>query len=382
MKKISIKKYDRIKETAGKRILISLVFPIAAVLALSGCGLSGDSFGNKEETLATYDQVVSTVNDEIQKGTDGTITVYVSTDVTDDDLKGINHSIDTMHGNVTSITTTKSDGAESRKVELNFERSDAMYVYDHIVSGKEIPADKPKAKELDNVCDQVLKKCIKTGMPDYEKELAIHDYIVNNCSYGKSAKKDDTEYSAYGVLINKKAVCSGYAAAMNLLLSCCGVESHIVSGKAYSVGESTGKMESHAWNQVKLGGQWYNVDVTWDDPVGKEDTLSHEFFNVTDSILKKTHIWDESRFEKCTNMAFNYYQYKGAYIGDLATLENYLKVEIMGGKDKVDVALNNLELKEEDLSFIFNINGVNNVSYSMTEESDYQILVVYINKPN
>ena len=355
-----------------KTVLLTCV--LLCLFLLSGCGKT-------EETLESYELVVAKVNAEIANGTDGYITLNITGDVSEEDLSNINYSIDTMKGNVTSITTYREKSlSDSRKVKINIERSDAMYVYDHILEGKEIPQDKPKAKELSDVCESLLKKLIKPGMTDFEKELAIHDYIVENCSYGLSKDRDDTEYTAYGVLVNKTAVCSGYASAMNLLLNCSGVESEIISGKAQAMGSSEEKVENHAWNQVKLGGEWYNLDVTWDDPVGDKAELSHEFFNIPDSIMKKSHIWDESKYKKCIGMQYNYYKFKGAYISDLTSLENYIKVQIMNGNDKVDCALNNLELEENDLMFLYDIDRVKTVGYSMSELPEYQILVIYINR--
>ena len=115
---------------------------------LSGCGIDDSARGG--ETLDTFDLVVETVNDEISKGTDGKIVMTVTDEISDDDLKNINHSIDTMQGNVTSITTYNKANSGKRKIELDFERSDAMYVYDHIIDGKEIPEDKDKAIETLN----------------------------------------------------------------------------------------------------------------------------------------------------------------------------------------------------------------------------------------
>ncbi|MBR6403254.1 MAG: hypothetical protein IKS48_07705 [Eubacterium sp.] len=355
--------------------MISLISIISGLFLLSGCG-------KYESTFKSYDLVVAKVNAEMANGTDGYITINIGKDVSEEDLSNINYSIDTMQGNVTSITTYKKSAlSDSRKVKLTIERADAMYVYDHILDGKEIPPDKTKAKELSEVCEKILKNLIKSGMSDYEKELAIHDYIVDNCSYGLSKEKDDSEYSAYGVLINHKAVCSGYASAMNLLLNCAGVDSEVISGKAFSLNSSDKKIENHAWNLVRIDGEWYHLDATWDDPVGESDALSHEFFNIPDSIMKKTHTWDVSKYRKCSHMEYNYYKYKGAYISDLTSLENYLKVQIMNGQDKVDCVLNNLDIDENDLMFLYGIDRVKTVGYSMSDQSEYRILVVYINRP-
>ena len=372
-----------------RKIFIGLL--CMALILLPGCGLSMDDFSldnpgfesSQEETLMSFNDVVDKVNKEISDGTDGTIAFYVSEEVSDSELKNINYSIDTMKGNVTSITTYTSSimNPGSRKVELLFERSDAMYAYDNIISGKEIPQEKTNAIELTSKCKIILSEIIMSAMSDYEKEIAIHDYIVNNCVYGSSDNHDDSEYTPYGVLVNGKAVCSGYASAMNLLLSCCGVEIRVVSGKAYSNNGESDELENHAWNQVKINGNWYNVDATWDDPVGDTETLSHEFFNVNDDILSDSHIWEKSKYEVCSSMSENYYVHTGSYISDIYSLESYLKTNLVAGiNNEAECALNNFEVNDENLQFIFGIDGVETVGYSLSGNVKYNILKVYINR--
>lgn len=83
-----------------------------------------------------------------------------------------------------------------------------------------------KVTTLKNKVESIFKSVIKSGMSDYEKELALHDYIVDNCGY--DAAMSDASYTAYGVLVSGKGSCQGYAEATCLLFTLAGLESHFV----------------------------------------------------------------------------------------------------------------------------------------------------------
>ena len=68
----------------------------------------------------------------------------------------------------------------------------------------------------------------------------------------------------YGALVNKEAVCEGYAKAFKYLMDQIGVESIVVIGVAQ---DSNGDTQNHAWNYINFNNVWYAIDVTWDDPV-------------------------------------------------------------------------------------------------------------------
>ena len=139
-----------------------------------------------------------------------------------------------------------------------------------------------------------LKACLDEAcryQTPYEQELAVHDYIVLNCEYDYDNYLNDTipdvSYSAEGVFVNRTAVCAGYTEAFQLCMDILGIPCIEVSGMAYNSGEEGGL---HGWNAVQLEGEWYMVDVTWDDPVpDREGRVYHTYFNVTDEYLKKDH---------------------------------------------------------------------------------------------
>ncbi len=155
--------------------------------------------------------------------------------------------------------------------------------------------------------DMLTKQLIKPDMTEYEKELAIHNYIVENCEYDidgyESSQISSESYSAYGVLCLGTGVCEGYAEATKLLLNRVGVMCEIITG--------TSKGEGHAWNLVKIGGEYYHLDVTWDDPVMADGSniLSHHYFNITDQDMSLDHDWDRNNYPICKAADFNYYVY-------------------------------------------------------------------------
>nr|WP_279233260.1 transglutaminase domain-containing protein [Hathewaya massiliensis] len=155
------------------------------------------------------------------------------------------------------------------------------------------------------------------NMTDFEKELALHDYIVKTVEYDKSVldsnelkKYIPENHSPYGPIILHKGVCEGYAKAMFVLLNKAGVQCEVVVGEGInSLGKSLGK-GGHAWNIVKLDGEWYNLDVTWDDPgVNIDDSISYVYFNLTDEEIKRDHIRDErslKEYPQCKGTKYSF----------------------------------------------------------------------------
>ena len=96
-------------------------------------------------------------------------------------------------------------------------------------------------------------------MNDYQKIKAIYDYMTKNITYDYANLNDDSyrlKYTAYAAMINKTAVCQGYAVLLYRMALECGVDARVITG--------IGNGGAHGWNIVKLGNYYYNVDSTWD----------------------------------------------------------------------------------------------------------------------
>ena len=150
---------------------------------------------------------------------------------------------------------------------------------------------------------EIISKIINPKMNDLEKETAIHDYIVNNTSYDYDnyikGTLPEQSFTDYGVLVLGKAVCEGYSKAMFRLLNMAGVQCYVVKGTANG--------ESHAWNIVKINGNYTEVDATFDDPVttnGKK-ILSYRYFDLSDEQMARDHQWDLNKYPKSNTTAYN-----------------------------------------------------------------------------
>ena len=157
--------------------------------------------------------------------------------------------------------------------------------------------------QLEAVCDEVISN-LKTPDDLWRTELEIHDYIVYNCEY-RMTKNDYLCSSAYGAIVTEKAACEGYSRAAKLLLDKAGIESAVLCGTST---DSNGNEGEHMWNVVKLDGEYYYLDCTWDDPVSDDgkDVKIYSYFNINDETISKTHS-DFSYDFKCTATAENYY---------------------------------------------------------------------------
>jgi hypothetical protein len=144
---------------------------------------------------------------------------------------------------------------------------------------------------FNNWCSRIISTLINDDMEDYDKALILHDYLAKTVEYNMNAVSssnnqltsvDTHARSAYGAIVDKTAVCQGYALAYAHLLSLVGIESEFV----------TSDYMNHAWNMVKIDNDFYHVDVTYDDPVNtsNEDAglVSHEYFLRSDESISSS----------------------------------------------------------------------------------------------
>ena len=136
----------------------------------------------------------------------------------------------------------------------------------------------------------ILSEVMTGDMTDLEKERAIYRWICANVEYDWTHQDSQVEtpresFEPYGALVNRTAVCLGFASGFQLLMDMADIECITVVGAAFQ------SRENHAWNEVKLNGNWYCVDATWD--AGVDNPGSWGFFNVTSDLMADTdHQWD------------------------------------------------------------------------------------------
>ncbi|NFN81098.1 sugar-binding protein [Clostridium botulinum] len=156
--------------------------------------------------------------------------------------------------------------------------------------------DKMREK-LNNKINYIKKNYLDECSTDLEIEYAIHDYITQNCTYDKDNYDKKTvpniSHTSYGALINQIAVCDGYSKATMLLLNEYDIEAGIVTN------------DSHAWNYVNIDGNYYQTDLTWDDPTPETNKITYKNFNCSDNVMRKIHPWTSTIPERCTDTTFD-----------------------------------------------------------------------------
>lgn len=151
--------------------------------------------------------------------------------------------------------------------------------------------------ETEAAARELLRTTVAMDMPDYEKVLRIHDWVIEHTRYNTANMDEVGNNMAYGALVRGSCVCQGYAEAFMLLANALGVETVYVTGDGYS----EGSWESHAWNAVKVQGEWYMIDLTWDDPVTSDgsDVLRYDYFLVSGQQLSQDHRWETGNYPSC-----------------------------------------------------------------------------------
>ena len=141
--------------------------------------------------------------------------------------------------------------------------------------------------------DGIVQESTTPSMSQKEKVKALHDYLVLNTMYDFAAegKLTTSSHFAQQILFEGYGVCDGYSEAFKILMNGAGIECNIVYGDTpYGL---------HAWNQVKIDGVWYNMDVTWDDPDDGEK-ISYDYFCISDEKFLEDHTPDKkSKLERC-----------------------------------------------------------------------------------
>ena len=193
-------------------------------------------------------------------------------------------------------------------------------IYIQYIATKEVCIS--QSLQLENTVDNILLKMneIKT---DEDKVVFIHDYISTHTTYYSDAFSGDADsvdkysYNAYGCLVNGVAVCQGMSDSFILLCKKVGIEASLVSSSEMN----------HAWNLVKLGENYYHLDITWDDSgseagigfdgenfIDVKGFASHKYFLKSDEqMLSLEHYSWEDTFSAADNATYNNYYWDNVY---------------------------------------------------------------------
>lgn len=203
---------------------------------------------------------------------------------------------------------------------------------------------------------------ISADASDYDKVKYVYETLIRNTDYDLEAPDNQNIYS---VFVRHFSVCQGYAKATQYLLNRLGIECTLVLGTV-----ETG--EGHAWNLVKVDGEYYYLDTTWGDvsyrtedmPGAEEASLeagrkismpeiNYDYLNVTTEELLRTHsIGGEVPMPFCTATAANYYVREGALFTayDREQMEALFQKAIESGQTDITIKCADAACYEEVLT--------------------------------
>lgn len=241
-----------------------------------------------------------------------------------------------------------------------------------------------KQEEIVKEVKRVVKEVIKDDMTELEKEIALNNYLCEIAKYDDNAlknaeknnfKKVDKEFNdsftPYGVLINKNGVCASYAGAYKLLAEEAGLECIVVTG--YLEGNLP-----HAWNKVKVDGQWQIVDPTNND----NEILTNALLNLPNAEADRVLVEDDRYLVNSAIADYTakedtkeYYHINNKYFEKNAIAESLVKEVGTNGKATLRTEYG---LTEEEFNQIAGqvVSGLGNTELQGT----YWLGVIYITK--
>ncbi|MBE5905671.1 MAG: hypothetical protein E7277_02605 [Lachnospiraceae bacterium] len=267
--------------------LIGVYVLLAAILiSVIGSVVVGGQYLDKK--MKSMDKQMTKILEKDKKEDTKEDDVVIASEYT---IKSTKNISDAYLQEVKAATTEakKDDKTDNKKDNKKEDGKDAKK------KEKKIKLTDKEQKTLD-MAKKVIEKVIKEGMTDYEKEVAIYEWICKNVSTGNSSllstgNNPETVSTPYGVLKGHNAVCVGYATTFRMFMHMLGIECKVVHNTE----------NYHSWDEVKLDGDWYFVDCYSDS-----ENCNYANFNMNDDLCARGHEWDRNYFPAAVGTKYNY----------------------------------------------------------------------------
>lgn len=255
------------------RKYLCMIVILLTFLHMSQLHILADNYHKNNETANTVNELQQQIRQAVmQLKTDFDIRYTGTTVLAKDELTALIKEAITdqyIYANIASLSWHYSGYINNVGIKFQF-------AYHH-------------SKEEEAFVDHTLNNIIEPmrRLSDFEKVKAAHDFIVLSTAY--SSETVNSQYSPYTLLTENKGVCQAYALVLYRMLEKLGLEVRYVAGNA--------KEQLHAWVLVNLGGAWYHIDATWDDPVpDKQNEVRYNYFLLSDEQLAEDHEWDRTQY--------------------------------------------------------------------------------------
>lgn len=156
-----------------------------------------------------------------------------------------------------------------------------------------LDTDLDLALQAEETAKRIVSQVLTPGMTELEKEFALFNYIIDHMEY--EIVYGLAKPYGYNGLVDGHGVCGHYAEAFSLLCNHAGLDVTIVTS------------DTHAWNMIRLDGQYYHVDTLWDEGW---DAFPQYFNRGTDFITEQPdHNCDPLRYPQAADMPQSQYAY-------------------------------------------------------------------------
>lgn len=205
-----------------------------------------------------------------------------------------------------------------------------------------------KCPSVRSIVEKAVNQCeSETDGSDYAKALWLHDWLLKQLDYDNSLKWS----SAESALTRGTGTCQAYESAYSQLLSAAGIEN----------AETRDKYDGHTWNAVKMDGQWYQVDCTWDDSNNNYYSFDnrHLYFGLTDELMAIAHPGHEKIYTadgygtRSVSLADNYFVKNGEAAKWVENYRDRIQAQL-------DAKITNFTISADNSSYPPSISGIQN----------------------
>jgi transglutaminase-like putative cysteine protease len=264
-----------------------IILSVTVIVVLLKCCLNNEKdqrhFELSEElefSFSNADDIIETIHDGLGRHA-RSFTITYSAD--DDYLEETKKLVDELMNYAMYNTDSPTEGDYIRYqyggYKLSYQKLDGRKNCDYQLTITPIYySTVQEERDVDEKVEEILEDLeIGKKTSEREKVKAVYDYICHNVNYdyvhenNSHYHKDSTAYAA---LVERYASCQGYAVAVFRLLKELGIECSVVTGTGIN---NLGENEFHAWNEVFVDDEIYNVDATWD--AGREN---YQYFLIKD----------------------------------------------------------------------------------------------------
>ncbi len=319
-----------------------------------------------ETTTSIQGEVVEPTSELASKPNETTVPTSGQNETTTSTSSSIETASPTQKPTETSATTQKPTQAAASKPAENTDTEYARLekIYWECMSGNWNLTKAQHDAAIKEII-RVVKDIMAKYSTDFEREMAVNDYICDVCTYDYASLNTGLTQAGqtpYGVLIEKKAVCGGYANTFNICMNMMGIKCYYVQIEGV-----------HAWNQVCIDGDWYEVDCTNNDSNGRR-----MFFNLTTEEMG----WKEGKRPVVCNggkYGQSYFKEKGKqellkansdkYFTAEEPVKKYIQNQLSAGKTQVEVYTTESMYKK--------IMGIDYSTWNMTDYYDSEETYIY-----